>query len=50
MAMVCQDLRERRGLAQDEGLRSLDSLVGGLEAIAALELQSTTHELIENVR
>jgi signal transduction histidine kinase len=49
MAMVCQDLRERLGLTQDEGLRGLDSLVGGLEAIASLELQSTTQDVIENV-
>ena len=49
MAMVCQDLRDRLGLAQDPGLRGLDSLVGGLEAIAALELQSTTRDMIENV-
>jgi len=49
MTMMCQDLRERLGLAHDDSLRGLDSLVGGLEAIAALELQSTTQDLIENV-
>ena len=49
MSMLCEDLRERRGLAGDEGLGGLDNLVDGLETIAALELQSTTHEAIENV-
>jgi signal transduction histidine kinase len=49
MSMLCDDLRERRGLAGDEGLSGLDNLVDGLETIAALELQSTTHEAIENV-
>jgi len=49
MAMLCEDLRERRGLTGDESLRGLDNLVGGLEAIAALELHSTTQDVIENV-
>ncbi len=38
MSMLCEDLRERRGLAGDEGLSGLDNLVDGLETIAALEL------------
>lgn len=49
MSMLCEDLRERRGLAGDEGLSGLDNLVEGLETIAALELHSTTQEVIENV-
>ena len=47
--MLCEDLRERHGLAGDEGLSGLDNLVDGLETIAALELHSTTQEVIENV-
>lgn len=49
MSMLCEDLRERRGLAGDQSLRGLDNLVDGLETIAALELHSTTQETIENV-
>jgi len=49
MSMLCEDLRERRGLAGDESLSGLDNLVDGLETIAALELHSTTQEVIENV-
>ena len=49
MSMLCEDLRERRGLAGDESLSGLDNLVDGLETIAALELHSTTQETIENV-
>ena len=49
MAMLCEDLRQRKGLTQDEGLRGLDTLVGGLEAIASLDLQSKIPEVIEEV-
>jgi signal transduction histidine kinase len=45
MAMLCEDLRQRHALARDETLRGLDTLVGGLEAIASFELQSKTHEI-----
>ena len=47
MAMLCEDLRRRHGLAQDSALRGLDSLVGGLEAIASFELQAGPHEVYE---
>ncbi len=49
MAMLCEDLRRRHGLAQDEGLRGLDNLVAGLEKIASLELRSMTQEVVEDV-
>ena len=49
MAMLCADLRRRHGLTQDEALRGLDNLVGGLESIASLELQPRNHEAIESV-
>lgn len=45
MAMLCEDLRQRYGLAQDKALRGLDNLVGGLETIASFELQSRHHEV-----
>jgi C4-dicarboxylate-specific signal transduction histidine kinase len=47
MAMLCEDLRRRHDLAQDSALRGLDSLVGGLEAIASFELQAGPHEVEE---
>jgi len=47
MAMLCEDLRRRHCLAQDTALRGLDSLVGGLEAIASFDLQSGPHEVHE---
>jgi signal transduction histidine kinase len=47
MSMLCEDLRQRHSLSQDKALRGLDSLVGGLEAIASFELQSKTHEVEE---
>jgi two-component system sensor kinase FixL len=47
MAMLCEDLRQRHGLAQDKALKGLDSLVGGLEAIASFELQPRPHEIEE---
>ncbi len=47
MAMLCEDLRQRCSLSQDQALRGLDTLIGGLEAIASFELQSETHELEE---
>ncbi|MEP7352236.1 MAG: HAMP domain-containing sensor histidine kinase [Acidobacteriota bacterium] len=49
MAMLCDDLRGRHGLTADEGLRGLEHLVGALEGIASLELNSKTHEAIEAV-
>src|SRR5258706_5720842 len=47
MAMLCEDLRRRHNLGQDEALRGLDSLVGGLEAIASFDLQAGSNELDE---
>lgn len=49
MAMLCDELRQRHGLARDESLRGLDSLVGGLEAIASLDLQATVQEAVQEV-
>jgi two-component system sensor kinase FixL len=49
MSMLCEDLRQRHGLARDESLRGLDSLVGGLEAIASLDLRSTLQEAVQEV-
>ncbi|MCU1339600.1 MAG: putative sensory box sensor histidine kinase/response regulator [Bryobacterales bacterium] len=49
MAMLCDDLRRRHGLARDESLSGLEKLVSGLEAIAYLELQPKTQELVEEV-
>lgn len=46
MAMLSLDLKRRRELADDEALRGLDRLVGGLERIASLELRSTKDERI----
>ena len=43
--MLCENLRQRPGMAEDKALKGLDSLVGGLEAIASFELQSGTHEV-----
>jgi PAS domain S-box-containing protein len=45
MAMLCEDLRQRHPLSEDTALRGLDSLVGGLEAIASFELQAKSHEV-----
>ncbi len=45
MAMLCEDLRQRHGMAQDKALRGLESLVGGLETIASFELHSKTQEV-----
>jgi C4-dicarboxylate-specific signal transduction histidine kinase len=47
MAMLCEDLRRRHNLGQDEALRGLDSLVGGLEAIASFDLQAGPNEADE---
>jgi len=47
MAMLCEDLRQRYSLSQDQALRSLDGLVGGLEMIASFDLQSKSHEVEE---
>jgi two-component system, LuxR family, sensor kinase FixL len=49
MAMLCEDLRRRHALSQDESLRGLDSLVSGLEAIASLDLRSPSPEAIQEV-
>jgi signal transduction histidine kinase len=49
MAMLCEDLRRRLKLPHDDALRGLDSLVGGLEAIASYELHSKVPE-VEEVR
>ncbi len=49
MAMLCEDLRERYGLAQDKTFRGLDNLVGGLGVIASLELKSDSPDLTEEV-
>lgn len=48
MTMLCDDLRRRQGLGDDQALRGLDTLVGGLEAIASHELQPK-QELVEEV-
>lgn len=44
MAMLCDDLRRRHHLTDDEALRGLDNLVEGLESIASLELKSKAEE------
>ncbi len=49
MGMLCEDLAERYGLAQDKSFRGLDNLVAGLEVIASHELKSETADLIEEV-
>ena len=49
MAMLSEDLRHRHALAGDEGLRSLDHLVTGLERIASMELQSGKEERVRPV-
>jgi signal transduction histidine kinase len=49
MAMLCEDLRDRYGLAQDKSFRGLDNLVAGLEVIASHELKSETADLTEEV-
>ena len=35
MTMLCEDLRRRHDLGQDQALKGLDSLVQGLETIAS---------------
>jgi signal transduction histidine kinase len=58
MAMLCEDLRRRKGLAHDDALRGLDNLVGGLEAIASYELhpkaadveEAPLSEVLDNLR
>jgi len=49
MAMLCEDVRQRHGLAEDPALRGLDNLVAGLETIASFELQSHAQDSIEDV-
>jgi signal transduction histidine kinase len=49
MAMLCADLRRRHALERDESLHGLDELVSGLEAMAYLELQPKSQEVVEEV-
>ena len=49
MGMICADLEERYGLAQDKAFRSLDNLVAGLDVIASHELKSESADLTEEV-
>jgi two-component system sensor kinase FixL len=49
MGMLCEDLAERHGLADDKAFRGLDTLVAGLEVIASHELNSETVDLMEQV-
>jgi two-component system sensor kinase FixL len=50
IALRCGNLRDRHGLAPDPDFQGLMSLLGGLEAIAALELQSKSQEDLEHVQ
>jgi len=49
MAMLCENLRSRRTLAEDPDLQGLVRMVAGLQAIASLELQSKAQEALEQV-
>ena len=49
ITLLSGNLRERHGLSHDEDFRGLTNLVGGLEAIASLELQSKSQEELEHV-
>lgn len=49
MSMLCDDLGERYGLAQDKSFRGLDNLVSGLEVIASHELKPDVRDRMEEV-
>src|SRR5205814_81658 len=49
ISLLSGNLRERHGRSHDEDLRGLLNLVGGLEAIASLQLQSKSQEQLEHV-
>jgi PAS domain S-box-containing protein len=50
MQLRCDNLRERHGLAEDGDLAGLCSLIGGLESLASLELQSRSREQMQQVQ
>jgi PAS domain S-box-containing protein len=50
MQLRCDNLRERRGLAEDPDLAGLCNLIGGLESLASLELQSRSREQMQQVQ
>jgi two-component system sensor kinase FixL len=49
MALLCGSLRQREDLAQDQDLTGLTTLLGNLQTMASLELQSKSQEEIEQV-
>ena len=49
ISMICSNLRARPGADRDEDISGLSTLAGGLEKIAALELQSAAQERLEEV-
>jgi signal transduction histidine kinase len=49
ITMLSEDLRQRHSLSEDKALCGLGHLVGGLEKIASLELQSGKEERVHTV-
>lgn len=49
ISLICSNLNNRHPLAQDEDFQGLASLVGGLEQIAAMDLQWRTQDSLEQV-
>jgi C4-dicarboxylate-specific signal transduction histidine kinase len=47
--MLCGNLTQRHNLAKDEDLQGLVNLIGGLESLASLDLQSRSQEVVERV-
>src|SRR5439155_7173191 len=49
ISVICSNLREKHGTSQDEDVKGLSTLVGGLEKLASLDLQSKVNERLEEV-
>lgn len=49
ISLICSNLSNRHALAEDEDFRGLANLVGGLEQIAAMDLQWRAQDTLEQV-
>ncbi len=49
ISVISSNLRDKHGITQDEDLRALESLAGGLEKITTIELRSRVGDNLEEV-
>lgn len=49
ISVISSNLREKRGMTQDEDFQALTSIAGGLEKIVAVELRSRAGDTLEEV-